>query len=191
MLRPLYLVRHGQSEWNVRRLTQGQTAHPRLTELGRAQALEATRLLADDLAAHGLCLSSIVSSDLVRAVETAEVLAERFGLTIELEPRLREQHLGWLEGRGYDETWAAAGEHDWSDPALPVASGESPFDVRDRMAAVMAEVDRGRVVVLVSHGEAIRAALAHVSGVALREAPWVDVPNGAVARVEGGITWLG
>ncbi len=191
MLRPLYLVRHGQSEWNVRRLTQGQTAHPPLTDLGRAQAVEASGLLAEDLAAHGLRLGSILSSDLVRAVETAEVLAERFGVPVGIEPRLREQHLGWLQGRGYDETWAAADEHDWSKPALPVAGGESWVDVRDRMAAVMAEVDRRQVVVLVSHGDAIRAAVAHVSGVAAGEAPWVEVPNGAVARVGCGITWLG
>ena len=46
---PVYLVRHGQSEWNVLRLTQGQTPHPRLTGLGREQAARAAELIASDM----------------------------------------------------------------------------------------------------------------------------------------------
>ena len=46
---PVYVVRHGQSEWNVRRLTQGQTPHPPLTELGRRQSAAAAALIAADL----------------------------------------------------------------------------------------------------------------------------------------------
>jgi len=73
---PAYLVRHGQSEWNLRRLTQGQTVHPPLTQLGRDQARRAAALIADDLSAFGLPVTRIVSSDLVRAVQTAEALAD-------------------------------------------------------------------------------------------------------------------
>jgi probable phosphoglycerate mutase len=188
---PVYLVRHGQSEWNVRRLTQGQTAHPPLTGLGREQAARAARLLVADVAARDTAVRRIVSSDLVRAVETAQVLGEALGAPVTLDPRLREQHLGALEGRGYDETWAAAEAFDWSDPTLPIAGGESLMDVHLRMADVLGSVDPTGVTVLVSHGDAIRAAVAHLHGVAPHEADWVDVPNGAVARVDDGITWLG
>jgi probable phosphoglycerate mutase len=188
---PVYLVRHGQSEWNVRRLTQGQTAHPPLTGLGREQAARAARLLVADLAARDTAVRRIVSSDLVRAVETAQVLGEALGAPVTLDPRLREQHLGALEGRGYDDTWAAAEAFDWSDPTLPIAGGESLMDVHLRMADVLGSVDPTAVTVLVSHGDAIRAAVAHLHGVAPHEADWVDVPNGAVARVDDGITWLG
>jgi probable phosphoglycerate mutase len=186
---PFYLVRHGQSEWNVLRLTQGQTHHPRLTELGREQATRAAELLAEE---PGVGRLRIVSSDLARAAETADIIARRLGSPITHDERLREQHLGTLEGRGYDDTWAAAEAHDWSDPSLPIAGGESLLDVHARMSAALSEHAAGdRPVVLVSHGDAIRVAVAHVAGHAPHEAPWVDVPNGAVARVDGGeLTWL-
>lgn len=190
MVHPVYLVRHGQSEWNLLRLTQGQTAHPPLTELGRAQAASAAALIASDVSRRGLVVDRIVTSDLVRAVETANILATRLGSAVGLDVRLREQHLGRLQGRGYEETWAAAEELDWSDPAQAVAGGESLVDVRDRMAAVLRETDPAAVTVLVSHGDAIRVAAAHLSGVEPHDAPWVEVPNGAVLVVAEGLTWL-
>ena len=190
MMQPVYLVRHGQSEWNARRLTQGQTVHPRLTPLGREQARRAAELVAQDAAAAALSVARVVSSDLVRAVETAEVHAGLLGAQLTLDPRLREQDLGTLEGRTYDETWAFAARIDWSDPTVPVAGGESLLDVYDRMGAVLDELDRDVVSVLVSHGDAIRAAVAYLRGVKPHEAPWVDVPNGAVARIDDDLTWL-
>ncbi|WP_459984135.1 histidine phosphatase family protein [Nocardioides sp. AN3] len=192
MTAPVYFVRHGQSEWNVLRLTQGQTAHPRLTELGLEQAHAAAQAIAADLAVGGQRCGRVVTSDLTRAVETARVIADRLGLDAEHDERLREQHLGTLEGRDYEHTWAVAEAHDWSDPALPMAGGESVDDVRRRMAAVLDALDPTTPTVLVSHGDAIRAALAHVSGVPPHEAPWVEVGNGDVARIApgGDIAWL-
>lgn len=191
MPHPVYLVRHGQSQWNVRRLTQGQTAHPPLTDLGRSQSAAAAELIAADLDDLGLTAQRLVSSDLTRAVETAETIGARLLLTVDTDVRLREQHLGELQGRSYVETWAAARECDWSDPTLPIADGESLMDVYDRMAAVLNEVDPAVVSILVSHGDAIRAAVAYLNGVKPHEADWVEVPNGAVARIDGTITWLG
>jgi 2,3-bisphosphoglycerate-dependent phosphoglycerate mutase len=188
---PVYLVRHGQSEWNVLRLTQGQTAHPRLTALGHDQARAAAERIAADLALHGQRCGRLLSSDLARAAETAAVVAARLGTDVVLDERLREQHLGSLQGRDYEHTWAAAETHDWSDPTLPVAGGESLDDVRRRMAAVLDGLDgldgldRSAPSVLVSHGDAIRVALAHLAGVPPHLAPWVEVGNGDVARVTG------
>lgn len=186
----VYLVRHGQSEWNVLRLTQGQTAHPRLTGLGRAQAARAAAAVADDLARQGLVAARLVTSDLVRAVETARIVGERLGLDPVPDRRLREQHLGALEGLGYEESWARSERHDWADPELPVAGGESVAAVRRRLAAVLAEVEPGVPTVLVSHGDAIRSAVAHLLGHAPAQAPWVEVANGAVARHDGTLHWL-
>lgn len=185
---PVYLVRHGQSEWNVLRLTQGQTAHPRLTELGRAQARTAATLIADDLGGHAV--TKVLSSDLARAHETAEVIAEMLGAEVVSDPRLREQHLGDLEGRSYEETWAAAEAHDWSDPALPIAGGESLLAVRERMASCFAELAPDSCHVIVSHGDAIRAAISHVKGESPHQAEWVEVPNGSVACLGADIVWL-
>jgi probable phosphoglycerate mutase len=187
----VYVVRHGQSEWNVRRLTQGQTAHPPLTAVGRSQSTTAAKLIAADLGARGLAAGRLISSDLTRAIQTAEVIAHRLLLTVESDPRLREQHLGELEGRSYEETWAATESFEWSDMRKAIGGGESPIDVYERMAAVLQEVTSTSVTILVSHGDAIRSAIAYLNGASPHESQWVDVANGAVARVDGEITWLG
>lgn len=187
---PVYLVRHGQSEWNVRRLTQGQTRHPALTGLGREQASRAADAIAADLARGGLLAARLLTSDLVRATQTAEILGDRIGLVPEPDARLREQHLGSLEGMSHEDSWARAELHDWSDPELPIAGGESVGQVCRRMADVLAEVDTEAPTVLVSHGDAIRCALAHLRGQSMTDAPWVEVSNGAVARFDGEIGWL-
>jgi probable phosphoglycerate mutase len=190
MPHPLYLVRHGQSEWNVLRLTQGQTPHPPLTMLGRAQATVAARLIAADLATTGQTVNRIVTSDLTRAVETAEIMGGALGAPVSLDVRLREQCLGELEGRGYDETWAAAEEIDWSDSAVPIAGGESVMEVYERMSDALRDLDPNEVTVLISHGDSIRMAIAYLDGRKPHESVWVEVVNGGVARVDGEISWL-
>ena len=190
MSAPTYLVRHGQSEWNVQRLTQGQTSHPVLTDLGRQQAETAAALITADLKARKVDPPRIVSSDLVRARQTASIIGERIGVAVLTDPRLREQHLGSLEGKSYDETWAAADDHDWSDPTLPIAGGESLMDVYHRMAAVLTGVPDDQPTILVSHGDSIRAAIAHLHALLPHESSWVDVSNGSVARVAEDIVWL-
>jgi probable phosphoglycerate mutase len=188
---PLYLVRHGQSDWNVLRLTQGQTTHPALTELGREQASAAAEAIATDLSRHGRVAGRLLTSDLVRAAETARIVGDRLGLVAEPDARLREQHLGSLEGSRYEESWVQAEQHDWSDAELPVAGGESVGEVRRRVAEVLRETDPDVPTVLVSHGDAIRSAVAHLLAQSLTDPPWVDVPNGSVARFDGAIRWLG
>ena len=187
---PLYLVRHGESEWNVLRLTQGQTMHPALTELGREQAAGAAEAIAADLSRHGLVAPRLLTSDLVRAVETARIVGVRLGLVPEPDARLREQHLGSLQGRSYEESWALAEQHDWSDPELPITGGESAGQVRRRVAEVLEETRPDVPSVLVSHGDAIRSAVAHLQARPLTDTPWLAVPNGSVARFDGEIRWL-
>ena len=125
MARPLtlLLVRHGQSEWNAAGLMQGQTHSPRLTELGHRQAADAARDLA--AAAPG----ALVSSDLRRAVETAEHCARATGLTVRTTPALREQSYGVLEGRPSRELWdvvALVTHGDTIRAAQAVAAGVGP-----------------------------------------------------------------
>jgi probable phosphoglycerate mutase len=187
----IYLVRHGQSEWNVARLTQGQTAHPRLTELGRAQVAAATRALLTDLGHTPVV--QVVTSDLVRAVESAEIIAMATGAAVRTDPRLREQSLGRFEGLGYEEAFAAGSALDWSDPDQRVGGGESLREVSERMTGVLAELSAdGAVVVAVSHGDAIRAALAARAGHGPGDAVWVEVPNGSVACLDDSseVRWL-
>jgi broad specificity phosphatase PhoE len=86
---------------------QGQTPHPPLTQLGHAQAAMAAQEIA------ALRPGALISSDLVRAVQTAEHCAGPTGLTIITIPSLREQGYGVLEGRPSRELWDIV---DWADP---------------------------------------------------------------------------
>ncbi|HJR25386.1 MAG TPA: histidine phosphatase family protein [Acidimicrobiales bacterium] len=84
------LVRHGQSEWNADGRWQGQ-ADPPLTDLGRAQAHHAARALG--------VVDAIVASDLVRALDTAVILAGELGVgPVVVDPDLRERHAGDWQG---------------------------------------------------------------------------------------------
>lgn len=183
----IYLVRHGESEWNAARLTQGQTPHPGLTDLGRAQSEAAARALLAD----AVTVPEVIASDLVRAVQTADIVAAALGAAVRVDPRLREQSLGTFEGLSYADSFAAGSALDWSDPDLRVGGGESLRDVQRRMLDVLAELAHGADVVVVSHGDAIRIVLGHLAGHALGAAPWIEVGNGAVVAVDGAqIRWL-
>ncbi|WP_324780490.1 histidine phosphatase family protein [Thiobacillus sedimenti] len=85
------LIRHGETDWNVEKRIQGHTDVP-LNETGRAQALA----MAFN-AAHQR-FDAIYSSDLARAVETAQALAQREGQAVRLLPTLRERHFGLFQG---------------------------------------------------------------------------------------------
>ena len=87
----LYLIRHGETPWNVEGRYQGQLDPP-LTERGRQQARETARCLAH------LGFEAIYSSDLARARQTAEALAQEIGLPVQLDPRLREINQGEWQG---------------------------------------------------------------------------------------------
>lgn len=150
------LWRHGQTIWNAEHRYQGQSDIP-LDETGQAQAQRAARLLAA-LGPH-----AIVSSDLVRASETAQTLGELTGIPVRYDKRLRERSGGVWEGLTNDEIrdrfpaeWAR-----WDPP-----QGESEEAVADRMAeAVLAATgllpDHGTLVVA-SHGSAIWAGLSRL-----------------------------
>ncbi|MBK9766664.1 MAG: histidine phosphatase family protein [Chloracidobacterium sp.] len=96
----LYLIRHGQSAGNAEGRFGGHGPTP-LSDLGRRQA----EMTANILAKEGI--AAIYSSDLQRAVETAEPLAKLLDLPIHQSPAFRERHVGVLEGLTFDESKAA------------------------------------------------------------------------------------
>jgi broad specificity phosphatase PhoE len=99
--KPIYtfvFVRHGESVGNVESRWQGQSDYV-LTEKGRAQA----RALAKRWKSEGVRFDSIISSPLVRAKETAEILASALGAKVELDPILMERHIGEMEGLTAEE----------------------------------------------------------------------------------------
>ena len=148
----LLLIRHGQTEWNVQGRYTGQSDIP-INETGREQA----RRLAAKLKA--LPPDVIYASDLIRARETAEIIAVACDVPLSADPRLREINQGVWEGMLFPDIKArfarefAAREADPLTVAAP--EGESVGQVRERvLAAVQAIVRKhpGQRVAIVAHG---------------------------------------
>jgi broad specificity phosphatase PhoE len=180
MSRPLtlLLVRHGQSEWNAAGRLQGQTADVPLTDLGHAQAERAAEELAE------LHPGALISSDLRRALQTAEHCVRTTGLALSTTPALREQGYGVLEGRPSRELWDVV---DWTDPHWAAEGGESLAELHGRVAAFLEHLCAERpadVVALVTHGDTIRAAQAVAGGLGPDAMPVVTPHNGTVTRLE-------
>jgi broad specificity phosphatase PhoE len=178
----LLLVRHGQSEWNAAGLMQGQTAHVPLTELGHQQAAQAAAELAA-LTREGTGPGTLLSSDLLRAVQTAEHCAAATGLSLQTTPALREQGYGVLEGRPSRELWDVV---DWTDPHWSAEGGESLAQLHGRVAELFEELRAdppAAVVALVTHGDTIRAAQAVAAGLGPDQMPAVTPHNGTVTTL--------
>jgi len=159
----LILVRHGESEGNqVRQFSV--TPDIGLTELGRLQAREAGRRIAELFRP-----SALVASSFRRARLTAEIIAEEIGhaAPIAVEDDLRERSIGELAGHSYDSmrrhpTFDSERWWDWRPPG-----GESLTDVAERAARVLVRLAAshpGEDVVVVSHGGVMLALCAHVEG---------------------------
>lgn len=148
----LLIWRHGRTEWNATGRFQGQLDAP-LDAEGRAQAAR----VAPQLIASGLSREDtvVVSSDLSRAADTAAALTERLGVSLRLDPRLREHGLGAWEGLTRDEVLAKYPDQyaDWV-AGRPVhgRGGEDPVDVMRRAVAALADLPAAEVAVVVTHG---------------------------------------
>jgi probable phosphoglycerate mutase len=162
--RRLVMLRHGQTEFNVGSRMQGQL-DTELSELGRAQAAAAAEVLGKRAPVQ------IVSSDLRRAYDTAVALAERTGVRLRVDNRLRETHLGDWQGMTQAQIDAAVpgARLAWRDDAAwAPPGGESRVDVAARSMPLVAELVAGepewgapdvpaRPVVFVAHGGLIAA----------------------------------
>jgi glucosyl-3-phosphoglycerate phosphatase len=163
-IRTVLVWRHGQTAWNSQRRFQGQLDIP-LDDVGREQAARAATLLA------GFAPSAIVSSDLVRARETAQALADVTGLPVATDPRLREIDVGAWQGLTFDEVSErypveAAMWRDGGDGRR--GGGESLVEVGARgVAAVgdaLLDLASDVTLVVVTHGAAGRAIVASMIG---------------------------
>ena len=177
----LLLVRHGETDWNRDGRWQGHS-DTHLNELGRQQAERLAGELSD--------VDVVYSSDLARARETAGILAERLGLEVRLDPRLRERSFGAWEGLTVDEIEAAFQEDHrrWQSGDGPGADDAEAFDAfAARVDSFLQEIlplHPDENVLIVGHGGPIRVIHALASGLDYvrdhRSIP--AVANCAVAR---------
>lgn len=149
----VYLVRHGETEWNVAHCIQGQSDSP-LTEVGIRQA----KLVAERVKSIGI--THIISSDLGRTQKTAEIIAQACHCNIILEPQLRELNMGILEGRAISSL--SDEEERWrrnlvngSPGGARIPYGESMGEITERMFTALEKcrsLPAGSIPLLVSHG---------------------------------------
>lgn len=152
-MKRLYLLRHGQTEFNVKKLVQGRCDSP-LTDLGRQQA----RAAAAWLKAHGVVPDKVVSSPLGRAMDTASLVAcELLGPDAAVEPceGIIERCYGAFEEGPHDalptDVW------DPGEDLIPFG-GEGSHALQERMVATLTNLMRakGKTLLAVSHGSASR-----------------------------------
>lgn len=163
--RRLILLRHGRTEWNHSRRAQGQ-ADIELDEVGHQQAKRAGELLGQ------LSPVRLWSSDLPRAVQTAEHVGRACGLEVELDPRLREFAVGEREGMTFDEAverWPhIADAVGFGEQLRDIPGAETEDEVYQRIvASVQAQLSSlapGETGIAVTHGAAMKLALCGVLG---------------------------
>jgi alpha-ribazole phosphatase len=182
----LWLIRHGQTEWNAEGRYTGQSDIP-LNEHGRAQA----QALAEKLQA---CPPEvIVSSDLQRARETAEVIATACQLPLYTDPRLREINQGVWEGLFFPEIQSRFAQEFAARQANPLEvsapGGETVGEVQKRVLTAVAQIVQqyhGRRVAIVAHGLVLALIKAHCTDYPITQV-WDLIP--ANAEVEE-IFWV-
>ena len=152
----LYLIRHGQTDWNLRAALQGRTDIP-LNETGRRQALEAKERLAS------VKFDGVYSSPLQRAMETACLVSGWPAEKICADQRLIEIAFGPYEGKD-THTLGPAFAPFFADPAAycPPEGGESLQSVLERTAVFLdfaARKHAGQTLLVAGHGAALHAML--------------------------------
>lgn len=210
----LALLRHGESEWNLRNLFTGWVDVD-LSPTGEKEAGEAGRLMASASLAPGVVYTSV----LTRAVRTAELALREMGMSwlpVVRHWRLNERHYGGLQGldkketaerfgadqvkqwrRSYDipppELDPGSDMHPAADPryrGVPrdqLPSTECLADVVDRFLpywhdVICADLAAGREVLVVAHGNSLRALIKHLDRIADPDIAGLEVPTG-VPRV--------
>jgi broad specificity phosphatase PhoE len=189
----VYLARHGESDWNAANRFQGHSDRP-LTELGRRQA----EALAELVVAQKV--DAIYSSPLIRALETARIVAARTGLEVFEDEDLREVDTGSWSGLSRAEVQERfpEGFERWISGGAGWEDGETYEEMAARTLKAVSRITEanphGRILV-VSHGGPIRAIQAAASGMDIHEyrrlkpvepnarLSTVAVENGTIQRV--------
>ena len=176
MFPDLYLIRHGQSEWNAAGRMQGRLDSP-LTALGRAQAAALAPLLAGLVAAR-------VASPQGRAIETARIL---FGDDFTTDERLCEIDVGDFSGRTRAEieiTHPGIFETSWLDWYDRCPNGEGYARLSARCAEFLAAMTGPTIAV--THGITLRMLRLHAMGLDLPAFTDLPVAQGGIHVISGG-----
>jgi broad specificity phosphatase PhoE len=183
----LYLIRHGQSGGNVEGRFGGHSPTP-LSDLGREQALVTAEALSREQ------IDVIYSSDLLRAVQTAEPLAGKLGLDVNKTSAFRERDVGVLEGLTFRESKEKYPKDYYAlinrNINHKITDGESYRHLLRRGTGALKEilrVHRGKKIVIYSHTGAICYLTLYLIGAINRhtkQTPWLVTSNCGINRFE-------
>ena len=184
----LFIIRHGETEWNQKGIHQGHMDSP-LTRDGENQA----KLLGVRLAGEGMRFDAIYTSDLGRAVQSANIICRETGQEhmIIREARLRERALGRLEGLTYSEIAEQFpgdyNRHTSGDADYRPEGGESWRDILERTGNILNELaqcnDDGKIL-CVTHGGIITMAIKACLGIDIAAPRRFHVQNTALNVME-------
>ncbi len=161
----IYLIRHGETDWNLAGRWQGHADIP-LNAIGQRQA----QLLAQRLQEEGVTFDAIYSSDLARAYQTAWEVGAAVRVPVQLYPPLREIDLGVWSGLRYDEIrerFPIEARLLEEGQDIPRGGGETLSGLRKRVVEALEGIIAHRdeeTIALVTHGGCIRMLLAHAEG---------------------------
>ena len=179
----LALVRHGESEWNKLSLWTGWQDIP-LTDKGRDEAGQAAEILKD------IDFQLFYSSDLIRSIETLEIIKKvlnKSALPTVKDAALKERDYGEYTGKTKWQIKKQAGEEKflklrrgWDDP---VSGGETLKDVYNRVVPyyknhILAGLIKGKNILLVAHGNSIRALMKYLEKISDKNIPKVEIATG-------------
>jgi 2,3-bisphosphoglycerate-dependent phosphoglycerate mutase len=179
------LVRHGQSEWNLKNLFTGWKDLD-LTELGITEARRAGRLLA----AEGLRFDIAFTSALIRAQHSCRLILEEIGqpdLKTIKDQALNERDYGDLSGLNKDDArkrWGEEQVHIWRRSYdVPPPGGESLRDTGARvwpyyLRQILPQVMAGKKVLVAAHGNSLRALVMVLDGMTTQEIPDLNLDTG-------------
>lgn len=180
----VYLVRHGETQWNAARRIQGQSDSP-LTAKGEHQA----HLVARRVSTVGI--THVITSDLGRTRHTAQIIGTACGCTVINDQRLRELHMGVLEARLIDRLTPQ--EEQWrkqmvdGTPAGRIPQGESMEELCERMRAALESclmLPAGSKPLIVSHGIALGCLISSVLGLPAYAERRLRLRNCSLSRLD-------
>ena len=179
----LYLIRHGETEWNTSGRYQGSTDVP-LSAMGLLQAEKTKEYF------RKIPLDGVISSTLQRASVTARGIAETHELPLETTPALQELCFGDWEGKSFaeiDELWPGMMDEMYHQPDhLRLPHGESFSDCQKRAMAFIDELlKRGdnKTYVVVSHGATIRTILCAMLDIPLARSWNMGLSNASITTI--------
>lgn len=159
----IYLTRHGETEWNEKKLIQGHTDIP-LNTKGKKQA----KLLGKQL--KNINFNAVFSSDLLRAEDSAEIIIKEKDMTVIKTRKLRERFFGRFEGKSLGEMRKAFGEvmlvTKEKQKKLEIYDVENDEEIIARLIPFMKKTAKqyiGKKILMVTHGGLLRAFLSHVN----------------------------